>query len=170
MRLVTYATQKDEAEGIAARIAGEIHGGRRRPRDFAVFYRVNALTRALEFAFREQGVPYQLVNGLEFFQRKEIKDVLAYLHLLSNPHDEVALLRVINTPARGIGKTTVGRLSEYAVRHGLTLLEARPARPGTIAVGDRPPARQAARRSSSPCSTGWPRPSRGRSRRSWAWC
>ncbi len=124
VRLVSYATQRDEAERIAGRIADEIHGGRRRPRDFAVFYRVNALSRSLEIAFRQQGVPYQLVNGLEFFQRKEIKDVLAYLHLLCNPHDEVALLRVINTPARGIGKTTVGRLSEYAVRQGLTMLDA----------------------------------------------
>ncbi len=75
----------------------------------------------MEFALRDVGVPYQMVNGLEFFQRKEIKDILAYLHLLNNPRDEIALLRVINVPARGIGKTTVGRLSDYAVRHGLTL-------------------------------------------------
>ncbi len=124
VRLVTYRTQKDEAEGIAAAIAGEIRDGRRRPRDFAIFYRVNALSRALEFALRNQGVPYQLVNALEFFQRKEIKEVLAYLQLLCNPHDEVALLRVINTPARGIGKTTVGRLADHATRRGISMLEA----------------------------------------------
>lgn len=124
VRLVTYPTHKDEALGIAGRIAAEIHSGRRRPRDFAVFYRVNALSRALEFALRELAVPYQLVSGLEFFQRQEIKDVLAYLQLLSNPRDEVALLRVINTPTRGIGKTTVGRLADHATRHGLGLLEA----------------------------------------------
>ena len=99
VRLVAYATQKDEADGIAARIVEAIHSGRRRPRDFAIFYRVNALSRAFEFALRDFGVPYQMVNGLEFFQRKEIKDVLAYLHLLNNSQDEVALLRVINTPA-----------------------------------------------------------------------
>ena len=87
VRLVTYSTHKDEAEGIAARIAADIHGGGRRPRDFAIFYRVNALSRALEFALRDQGVPYQMVNGLEFFQRQEIKDILAYLHLLNNPRD-----------------------------------------------------------------------------------
>ncbi len=140
MRLATYATQKEEAEGITARIVEAIHSGRRRPSDFAVFYRVNALSRALEFALREAGVPYQMVNGLEFFQRKEIKDVLAYLHLLNNPSDEVALLRVINTPPRGIGKTTIGRLSDYAVRHGLPLLEAA-RRVGHIeAIGPRPAA------------------------------
>ena len=94
------------------------------PSDFAVFYRVNALSRAFEFALRERGVPYQMVNGLEFFQRKEIKDILSYLHLLNNPQDGVALRRVINTPPRGIGKTTIDRLADYADRHGLPLLEA----------------------------------------------
>jgi len=124
VRLVTYPTHKDEAEQIAAQIAAEIHSGRRRPRDFAIFYRINALSRSLEFAMRDLGVPYQMVNGLEFFQRKEIKDVLAYLHLLNNPHDEVALLRVINTPRRGIGKTTIQRLADHATRSGISLLEA----------------------------------------------
>lgn len=124
VRLVTYPTQRDEARQIALQIAEQIGAGRRRPRDFAVFYRVNALSRAFEFALREAAVPYQMVNGLEFFQRKEIKDVLAYLHLLNNPRDEVALRRVINTPARKIGKTTVERLADHAVRRGLTLLEA----------------------------------------------
>ena len=124
VRLITYPTQKEEAEGIAASIAADIHAGRRRPRDFAVFYRVNALSRAIEFAMRAAGIPYQMVHGEEFFQRKEIKDVLAYLQLLSNPHDEIALLRVINTPTRGIGKTTIERLSAHATRRALPLLEA----------------------------------------------
>jgi len=123
VRLVTYPTQRDEAEGIAARIAADIAAGRR-PCDFAIFYRVNALSRAFEFALRERGVPYQMVNGLEFFHRREIKDILSYLHLLNNPQDGVALRRVINTPARGIGKTTIDRLSDYADRHALPLLEA----------------------------------------------
>jgi DNA helicase-2/ATP-dependent DNA helicase PcrA len=124
VRLMAYATHKDEAEHIAADIAAQIRSGRRRPRDFAIFYRVNALSRSLEFALRELGVPYQLVSGLEFYRRQEIKDVLAYLQLLSNPRDEVALLRVINTPSRGIGRTTIERLSGHAVRQGLSLLEA----------------------------------------------
>jgi len=124
VRLVTYADHKEEARGIAARIAGEIRAGRRRPRDFAVFYRINALSLPFELALREEGVPYQLVQGVEFFQRQEIKDVLAFLQLLNNPRDDIAFLRVINTPPRGIGKTTLARLSDHAARCGLTLLEA----------------------------------------------
>ncbi len=124
VRLVTYPSHHDEAQAIAAEIAVQIRSGQRRPRDFAVFYRVNALSAPLEFALRDQGVPFQLVSGVEFFQRKEIKDALAYLQVLNNPSDEVALLRVINTPARGIGRTTIGRLADHANRRGISLLEA----------------------------------------------
>jgi DNA helicase-2/ATP-dependent DNA helicase PcrA len=124
VRLTAYLTQRDEAERIAAQIAAEVRSGRRRARDFAIFYRMNALSRSLEFALRDYGVAYQMVNGLEFYQRKEIKDVLAYLHLLNNPRDNVAFLRIVNTPPRGIGRSTLVRLSEHAQRHGLTLLEA----------------------------------------------
>jgi DNA helicase II / ATP-dependent DNA helicase PcrA len=136
VRLVTYRTHKDEADGIAAEIAAEIAAGRA-ARDFAIFYRTNALSRSFEFAFREAGVPYQMVNGVEFFQRKEIKDVLAYLQLVNNPHDEVALLRVINTPARGIGKTTIERLAHYGGQHGMTLLEAAHAAKKVTAISAR---------------------------------
>ena len=124
VRLVRYETHKDEADGIAARIADEIRSGRRRARDFAVFYRVNALSLAFELALRAAGIPFQMVNGLEFFQRREIKDLLAYLHILNNPLDEVALLRVINAPARGIGKKTVERLAEFALGGAVGLLDA----------------------------------------------
>lgn len=124
VRLVVYPTGLDEADGIAQRIAEEIRAGRRRPRDCAVFYRINALSRPIEHALRLQGIPYQIVNGQEFYQRKEIKDVLAYLHLLNNPQNDLALLRIINTPTRGIGKTTVERLTNYARRKRLSLLEA----------------------------------------------
>ncbi len=124
VRLVMYPDHKEEALGIATRIAADIHSGRRRARDFAIFYRVNALSRALEFALREVGVPYQMIKGLEFFHRKEIKDVLGYLHLLNNPLNDLAFLRIINTPTRGIGKTTLDRLTEHGAAHGLSLLEA----------------------------------------------
>src|SRR5262245_24841873 len=124
VRLAAYPTQRDEADDIAGRIANEIHRSGRRPRDFAIFYRTNALSRQLEHALREHVVPYQIVNGLEFYQRKEIKDILAYLHLLNNPRSDVALLRIINTPARGIGKATIDRLRDFARMNGLPLLEA----------------------------------------------
>ncbi|MCX7426690.1 MAG: UvrD-helicase domain-containing protein [Planctomycetia bacterium] len=124
VRLVYYADQNEEAADIARRIAEDVRAGRRRAGDFAVFYRVNALSLAFEKAFRQEGVPYQMVHGLEFFKRKEIRDVLGYLQLLANPSNDIGLLRVINTPARGIGKTSIERLADYATRHGMTLLEA----------------------------------------------
>ena len=122
--LIAYVNGQDEAELIAERIADDIRAGKRRPRDFAIFYRVNALSRSLEFALRQHGIPYQMVNGLEFYQRKEIKDVLAYLRLINNPRDDNALLRIINTPARSIGKGTIDRLLAHARDRRLPLFEA----------------------------------------------
>ncbi|HEY2881652.1 MAG TPA: UvrD-helicase domain-containing protein, partial [Pirellulales bacterium] len=124
VRLIFQPTQKDEADQIAETIEQAVRSGRRRPRDFAVFYRTNALSRSLEFALREYGVPYQMVNGLEFYQRKEIKDVLAYLHLLNNPRDGVAMSRIINIPPRGIGRSTLAKLQEHAAVRGGSLLDA----------------------------------------------
>jgi len=124
VRLVMYPSGRDEADEIARSIAEAIKDGKRCPKDFAVFYRINALSRQLEHALRRARVPYQVVSGLEFYQRKEIKDILAYLHLLNNPQNDVAFLRIVNTPPRGIGKKTIGRLSEHARRHRLSLLEA----------------------------------------------
>lgn len=124
VKLMVYPGQRDEADHIAERIAHEVREGRRRPRDFAVFYRMNALSRQIEQSFVEHGLPYQIVNGLEFYQRKEIKDVMAYLHLLNNPAVDVPLLRIINTPTRGIGKATIDKLREHANRQSITLLEA----------------------------------------------
>lgn len=138
VRLVTYATHHDEARDIAARIVAEVASGRRRWRDFAVFYRINALSRALESALREHGAPYQLVHGLEFFQRKEIRDVLAYLRLIANPRDDEAFLRAVNAPPRGIGKTTVDRITRHASRGGLSVLEAARQAPRIESLGKRP--------------------------------
>src|SRR5207247_11048087 len=121
-RLTAYATQRDEADDIAARITAAVQNERRRPRDFAIFYRTNALSQQIEHSLREHVVPYQIVNGLEFYQRKEIKDILAYLHLLNNPRSDVALLRIINTQTRGIGKATVDRLRDQARMNGVQLL------------------------------------------------
>ena len=123
VELTHYADGRDEADSIAASIAAEIKTGKHKASDFAIFYRINALSRSIEFALREQGIPYQLIKGLEFFQRKEVKDVIAYLQLISNPRDDVALLRIINTPRRGIGKKTLTLLTSHAKEYGLPLLE-----------------------------------------------
>lgn len=124
VRLVAFASPSDEATDIADSIALAVQKGHRRPRDFAVFYRTNSLSRALEHSLRSAGVPYQVINGHEFYQRREIKDIVAYLHLLNNPRDQVALERIINVPPRKIGKTTVNRLRRYAMDHRMSLLEA----------------------------------------------
>ncbi len=124
VRITIYPTGRDEADAIAARIANDIAAQRRRCRDHAIFYRTNALSRTLERSLRSVGLPYQIVRGLEFYQRKEIKDILAYLQLLNNPANDVAFLRIVNTPTRKIGKTTVQRLVQYARQNGLPLFEA----------------------------------------------
>lgn len=124
VRLVAYPNHRDEAEYIAARIAEDIQQGKRRPRDIAIFYRVNYLSRSLEHSLRDHGVPYQILKGLEFYQRKEVRDVIAYLRLLNNPRDNVALRRIINTPRRGIGRTTLDRLAGHAEQYRISLLDA----------------------------------------------
>ncbi len=124
VRLVTYPQPHDEATDIADSIALAIQKGERQPSDFAILYRTNYLSRALEHAFRSIGIPYQIVNGHAFYQRKEIKDIVAYLHLLNNPSDTVAFERVINTPPRKIGKVTVGRVRDFALENEISMLDA----------------------------------------------
>ena len=93
-------------------------------RDVAVLYRTNAQARALEDAFRREGVPYQVIGSVRFYERREIQDVLGYLRLISNPRDEIAFDRVVNYPRRGIGLTSMEHLRRWAAAQGLTLLEA----------------------------------------------
>jgi DNA helicase-2/ATP-dependent DNA helicase PcrA len=124
VRLTTYPDQDGEAAGIASEIRTAIDKQGRSPSDFAIFYRMNALSRSLEKALREAAVPFQMVRGQEFYQRKEIKDVLAYCQLVNNPLDDIAFERTVNTPARGIGRKTLQRLGEHAYRLGLPLLDA----------------------------------------------
>ncbi|MEE8152398.1 MAG: UvrD-helicase domain-containing protein [candidate division NC10 bacterium] len=92
--------------------------------DCAVFYRVNAQSRVLEDALRRAVVPYAIVGGLRFYERKEIRDLLGYLRLIANPADSVSFLRAVNVPARGIGRASLDRLSEVAARRGLSLWDA----------------------------------------------
>ena len=87
----------------------------------AVMYRVNAQFRAVEEACLHRGMPYRVVGGMKFYQREEVKDVIAYLRIISNPDDEVSLLRVINKPRRGIGKQSLDRLAYLARSSGVPL-------------------------------------------------
>lgn len=113
-----------EADSIVDEIASAVHAKGMRPSDFAIFYRMNSLSRSIEHSLRSRGIPYQIVNGLEFYQRREVKDLLAYLHLINNPSHDVALTRVINVPTRGIGAKTVEKLQRYANANNVTMLEA----------------------------------------------
>ena len=106
--------ERDEANRISRTIEDKKIRQNLTYRDFAVLYRTNYQSRVLEDALRRRGIPYQLVGGISFYQRKEIKDVTAYLRLLVNPNDDESLLRVINEPARGVGDKTIAVLSEKA--------------------------------------------------------
>jgi DNA helicase-2/ATP-dependent DNA helicase PcrA len=123
VRLVCCADQREEAESIAKEIAREIQNGARKPGDYAIFYRMNALSRNLEHALRSHKVPFQLVRGLEFFNRKEVKDILAYLRVMSNPSDTVSFARIINEPSRKIGKTTLKKLTDRATQLGISTMD-----------------------------------------------
>lgn len=92
--------------------------------DFAIFYRTNAQSRALEDALRRQGIAYNIVGTLKFYERAEIKDVMAYLKLIHNPNDNVSFRRVVNVPKRGIGKSSMEKLEYFATTKGLSLYEA----------------------------------------------
>ena len=124
VRIVLDSTSHDEADRIADEIVQTIDTGSRQPRDFAILFRTNALSRSLEVALRSRGVPYQLVRGLEFFKRREIRDIVAWLRLLKNPRDDEALLRVVNVPPRGIGKQSLDHLGAWGEERRMSLLEA----------------------------------------------
>ena len=124
VRVLTFDTGLDEANLIAQRIKDAVQAGKFKYREFAVFVRMNALTRNLETAFGQRGVPFQIVKGLAFFDRKENKDVLAYLRLLVNPPDNISFLRAVNEPARGIGKVSLEHLQTFAELNQMGLLEA----------------------------------------------
>ena len=114
-------TEQDEAMQIASAVSSEVSRGRRKYSDFAVLYRTNAQSRVLEEAFLMMRVPHVLVGGQRFYERKEIKDMLAYLRLAVNPQDNVSVRRVINVPTRGIGNTTLQALDRWAEERDLPL-------------------------------------------------
>ena len=123
IQLNRLTTDAEEGRHVASSIFEFKMQQQRKNTDFAILYRTNAQSRAMEDALRKRDIPYRIYGGLSFYQRKEIKDVLAYLRLIVNPKDEESLKRVINYPARGIGQTTVDKLVVGAKFHGLSLFE-----------------------------------------------
>ncbi len=124
LSVLSTATETDEARCIADEIESRMRTRDCRYRDFAVLYRTNAQSRALEEELMGRFIPYQIVGGVRFYERREIRDVLAYLRLISNPRDEEAFNRIVNYPKRGIGAVTRDRLRAWARHRGLSLLEA----------------------------------------------
>ena len=116
------ADERSEAQFVADTIIASAADGRSW-QQHAVLYRMNAQSNQLETAFKRGGIPYRIVGGFGFYDRAEIKDMLSYLCVIQNPHDDLRLLRVINNPPRGIGATTVGRLSELAAENGKSVFD-----------------------------------------------
>ena len=124
VRLLLYENAEAEADGIASEISKLVASGNCRYSDFAIFYRVNALSRLLETALSRHEVPYQVAAGYSFFERAEVRDLIAYLRLIENESDDAALERIINRPARGIGNTTLLKLRNYAQKYQISLFAA----------------------------------------------
>jgi DNA helicase-2/ATP-dependent DNA helicase PcrA len=132
-------TERDEAEFVASRIEEGLSAARA-PRDFAVFYRTNAQSRVLEDALRARDMPYTVVGGTRFFDRAEIKNLIAYLRAIANPDDGLSLQRIVNVPARGIGESTVNRVGDLIYERKISAwqaLELVAADDGLLATGPR---------------------------------
>lgn len=119
-----FDTEYNEAEHIAADIANGTANGNLNYNEFAILYRTNAQSRILEEKLVQRNIPYKIVGGVNFYQRKEIKDLLAYLRAINNGMDDVSVKRIINVPKRGIGLTTVDRVTEYAIGNGMSFYDA----------------------------------------------
>ena len=115
---------RDEGHQIVSIIQEEITEKKLDLKDFAILYRTNAQSRSLEDALLRNSIPYVIVGGIRFYERKEIKDILAYLRVIVNPKDEESLGRIINYPSRGIGETSIGRLQSFASIQGIGLYDA----------------------------------------------
>jgi DNA helicase-2/ATP-dependent DNA helicase PcrA len=124
VRLAVAPTPEVEATWVGREVRRLVREQGVRPRDVAVLYRSNAQSQLVEAALREQGIAHRVVGGAQFFERKEVKDVLAYVKLALNPSDEISLRRVVNHPPRGIGETSLERLALAAAQHGWSLWQA----------------------------------------------
>jgi DNA helicase-2/ATP-dependent DNA helicase PcrA len=120
--VVRCSDEKDEAYQISKRIKQEVQKRKLSLSDVAILYRTNSQSRALEDALRREKIPYQIIGGVEFYRRKEVKDVIAYLRVLANPEDEESLLRIMNFPQRGIGNTSIEKMLAFARRLNITFL------------------------------------------------
>ena len=124
LKLCQCETGYEEAERIVAEIKQLVAGGTYRYSDCALLYRTNAQSRILEEQFVRENIPYKVVGGVNFYARKEIKDLLCYLKTIDNGRDDLAVRRIINVPKRGIGATTIDRVQEYAAEHEMSFYDA----------------------------------------------
>lgn len=119
-----FDTAYQEAESIADQIMSQCSSGYNNYKEYAILYRTNAQSRILEEKLVQRNIPYKLVGGVNFYQRKEIKDILAYLRTINNGQDDISVKRIINVPKRGIGLTTIDRLMDYSISNGTSFYEA----------------------------------------------
>lgn len=117
-------SEHDEARFVISKMQQEVRDNKRQYGDFAVLYRTNAQSRVVEENLLKSNIPYKMVGGRKFYDRKEIKDILAYLRLIVNPADDLSFGRIVNVPKRGIGDSSIVKLREFADLHNLTLLQA----------------------------------------------
>jgi len=120
IRVYMADNERDEGAFVARVIKEEVQAGNAKYSDFAVLYRANAQSRNVEDALVSANLPYRIYGGVRFYEHMEIKDILAYLKALNNPADDVAYLRIINVPRRGIGAATIDKIQSYAQEHGIT--------------------------------------------------
>lgn len=124
VQILQVANERAEGEALVRRIRNGVDVGFRRYQDYAVLYRTNAQSRSVEETFIRYGIPYRIVGGVRFYDRKEVKDILAYLRLVYQPDDQVSFERIVNVPGRGIGPKSVQTFLEWRRREGLRLHEA----------------------------------------------
>jgi len=125
VQVVAALDERDEAEHVVTEIQAQRYAASRRPlRDFAILYRTNSQSRAMEEALRRNGVPYRLVGATRFYDRREIRDLLAWLRLIANPADDEAFRRAVAVPRRGVGETTLQSLAAFAEEQGIPMLAA----------------------------------------------
>ncbi len=116
--------EHDEAHFVAGKIRELTLSGKRKNSDIAILYRTNAQSRVIEEVLMKSNIPYNIVGGIKFYDRKEIKDILAYLRLISNPNDDISMQRIINVPKRGIGASTVDKILQYGADNNLSMFQA----------------------------------------------